>query len=72
MPYDQAAEVLQSVGQVAISGSTVWRLTQKWGQRLAELEKKEQEQANATRRETRFSAGKSVKSGAWACRWMGP
>jgi hypothetical protein len=48
VPYEQAAEILQSVGQVAISGSSAWRLTQKWGQRLVELEQKEQEQANAT------------------------
>ena len=48
VPYDQAAEILQTVGQVEISSSSAWRLTQKWGQQLAELETKEQEQANAT------------------------
>lgn len=48
VPYDQAAEILQTVGQVEISSSSAWRLTQKWGQRLGELETKEQEQANAT------------------------
>jgi hypothetical protein len=48
VPYEQAAEILQSVGQVAISASSAWRLTQKWGQRLVELEQQEQERANTT------------------------
>ena len=43
--YEQAAAVLQEVGQVVISDTSVWRLTQKWGQRLQRLEKAEQEQA---------------------------
>jgi hypothetical protein len=47
VPYEQAAEILQGIGQVAISGSSVWRLAQKWGERLVELEAKEQAQANA-------------------------
>jgi hypothetical protein len=48
VPYEQAAEILQEVGQVDISPSSVWRLSQKWGEKLEELEDKEQEQANAT------------------------
>jgi hypothetical protein len=48
VPYEQAAEILQVVGQADISGSSVWRLSQKWGGKLEELEEKEQEQANAT------------------------
>lgn len=43
--YEQAAEVLQEVGQIEISDSSVWRLSQKWGGRLKTLEAKEQEQA---------------------------
>jgi hypothetical protein len=46
--FDDVAEILQEIGQVTISPSSVWRLTQRWGKRLAELEQKEQEQANAT------------------------
>jgi len=43
--YEQAAEVLQEVGQIDISDSSVWRLSQKWGGQLKALEAKEQEQA---------------------------
>lgn len=46
--FEQAAEILQEVGQVDISASSVWRLSQKWGKKLEQLENKEQEQANAT------------------------
>jgi hypothetical protein len=48
VPFEQAAEVLQEVGQVDISPTSVWRLSQKWGGKLEALEQKEQEQANAT------------------------
>ena len=45
VPFEDAAQILQEVGQVQVSTSSVWRLTQKWGQRLKNLEKAEQEQA---------------------------
>lgn len=48
LPFADAAEVLSEVGQVSISESSVWRLTQAWGKRLVDLETKEQEAANAT------------------------
>jgi hypothetical protein len=48
VPFEDAAEILQEIGQVQISASSVWRLSQEWGSRLAKLEHKEQEQANAT------------------------
>lgn len=47
-PYEEAAGILHQVGQMNISASSVWRLSQKWGEKLEELESKEQEQANAT------------------------
>jgi hypothetical protein len=43
--YEQAAEVLYQVGQVDISDTSIWRLAQKWGERLKVLEAKEQEKA---------------------------
>jgi hypothetical protein len=43
--FEDAAMILQEIGQAEISTSSVWRLTQKWGQRLKELESAEQEQA---------------------------
>jgi hypothetical protein len=45
--FEGAAEILSEVGQIEISASSVWRLTQKWGEKLKVLEEKEQEQANA-------------------------
>jgi hypothetical protein len=44
--YEDAAEILREVGQVEISDTSVWRLTQKWGQEIQELESQEQEQAH--------------------------
>jgi hypothetical protein len=66
MPYEQAAEILQEVGQVDISDSSAWRLVQKWGGRLAALEEREQERANAT------PDGKEIVPGEVRQeRWMG-
>jgi hypothetical protein len=46
--FEQVAEFLNEVGQIDISASSTWRLTQRWGERLVALETKEAEQANAT------------------------
>jgi hypothetical protein len=46
--FEQAAEFLHEVGQVELSASSAWRLTQQWGEALVTLEAKEAEQANAT------------------------
>ena len=43
--FEDAASILQEIGQAEISTSSVWRLTQRWGQRLKELDNTEQEQA---------------------------
>lgn len=46
--FEQAAAFLNEVGQVDISPTSTWRLTQQWGEALVGLETKETEQANAT------------------------
>lgn len=46
VPFEDAALILQEIGQEEISTSSVWRLTQKWGQRLQALERQEQEQSH--------------------------
>jgi len=46
--FEQAAEFLNEVGQVDISPTSTWRLTQQWGEEMVALETKEAEQANAT------------------------
>lgn len=47
MSFEQVEEILQRVGQISVSGSTVWRQTQKWGGCLAELELEGRERAGA-------------------------
>jgi hypothetical protein len=46
VPFEAATQILQEIGQVAVSTSSVWRLTQKWGQKLQSIEKAEEEQAD--------------------------
>ncbi len=46
LSYAEASEALQELGQFEISEKSVWRLTQKWGEALKEVEGKEIEQAN--------------------------
>ena len=38
LDFEQAAEVLEQVGQMAVSDSSVWRQAQYWGERFGELE----------------------------------
>jgi len=46
LSYEEATEALQELGQVAISVKSVWRLTQRWGEVLQEVDAREDEQAN--------------------------
>jgi hypothetical protein len=46
--FEQAAQFLNEVGQVDISPSSAWRLSQTWGEALVALETEEVEQAHAT------------------------
>lgn len=48
LPYAEAAEALQEMGQIDISTNSVWRLTQRWGAALEAMEAKEDEQASRT------------------------
>lgn len=57
LPFAEAAEVLQEVGQVNISASSVWRLAQKWGERLVAVEAREQDCAYATPMQEQTSSG---------------
>ena len=47
MSYGEATEALHELGQVEISESSVWRLTQEWGEVLKQIEEREVERANA-------------------------
>lgn len=48
MTYGEVAEILEEVGQERISKSTVWRITQSWGQKIKEQEERAEIAANAT------------------------
>jgi hypothetical protein len=45
--YEQASHILSQVGQIDISGSSIWRRVQEWGDRLLEHEQQACAQANA-------------------------
>jgi hypothetical protein len=46
LSYAEATEALQELAQIEISENSVWRLTQRWGAALKQVEAKEAEQAN--------------------------
>jgi hypothetical protein len=46
LPFAEAAEALQEIGQIDISVKSVWRLTDRWGAALQAVEAKEDERAN--------------------------
>lgn len=45
--YDDAAKVMERIGKVAISDSTIWRQVKQWGERFEAQEKKQEEKANS-------------------------
>jgi hypothetical protein len=51
MSYGDATEALHELGQMEISESSVWRLTQAWGEALKQVEEKEAERANSVAEE---------------------
>jgi hypothetical protein len=46
LPFAEAAQALQEIGQIDISVKSVWRLTERWGAALKAVEAKEEERAN--------------------------
>lgn len=45
--YETAAEIMERVGKIPISASSVWRLTQRWGESFCVIEEAERVVANA-------------------------
>lgn len=45
VPYEQAAEILQTVGRVGISASSVWRRVKRWGEQIRAVERRQQVKA---------------------------
>lgn len=62
LPFEKAEEVLQRVGQIDISVSTVWRQTQKWGECFGAIEAAERAlvQALPSKRDLRHPDVQSV------------
>ena len=48
LSFAETAEALCELGQIEISTSSVWRLTERWGEVLRSIEAQEDEQANRT------------------------
>jgi hypothetical protein len=49
LSYAEATEALQELAQIEISENSVWRLAQRWGEALKQVEAKEAEQASQHR-----------------------
>ncbi len=45
VPYSRAAEILQTVGQIAISSSSIWRRVERWGSQMQAVEARQQVKA---------------------------
>jgi hypothetical protein len=45
VPYEEAAEIMQRVGQIAISKSSVWRRVKRWGKAMQAVEARQQVKA---------------------------
>ena len=58
--FGDAAEILQEIGQIRISKSSVWRLAQKWGVRFQKVEKKQTEQANTLPERGQIVEGEAI------------
>lgn len=58
MPYDRVAETLERIGQIPISATTVWRLTQEYGEEFRQWEERERKVANALPSEEEPEQGK--------------
>jgi hypothetical protein len=63
VPFEQAAEILRRVGQIAISESSVWRRMEKWGEKYKALEDAERTLANALPRSESSLAQRSEAQG---------
>jgi hypothetical protein len=61
--FEMAAEILEKVGQVDISDSSIWRRTEKWGERIREIEKSERERANALPKRWERPVGRKGEAG---------
>jgi hypothetical protein len=62
MPYEQAAEVLEKVGWIAMSGSSVWRRVEGWGKRFEAIEAGQRAKAMALPRRAEIVPGEAAEA----------
>jgi len=60
IPFGDAAEVMEELGQVSISKSSVWRLSQKWGEIFRAERENEQELESFPMHQGSISTGKRM------------
>jgi hypothetical protein len=48
LSYEEATDALQELAEIEIGTSSIWRLTQKWGEKMKEVEAQEEKTANGT------------------------
>ena len=60
--YEQAAEILNRVGQVMISDSSVWRRTDEWGERFKAVEATQRATATALPPRSEIVRGETLQS----------
>jgi hypothetical protein len=58
--YGEVAEILLEVGGERISESTVWRITQRWGQKIKDEAERTETTANATPGRDEWISGESI------------
>ena len=46
LSYEETCEALGELGQIEISANSIWRLAQRWGEALKQVEQQEDQQAN--------------------------
>ena len=45
VPYGRAAEIMQRMGQIDISASSIWRRVENWGEKMKAVEARQQVKA---------------------------
>jgi len=63
LPYGTVVEVLAEIGRIEISKSSVWRLGQRWGGRMAAILTAEESQIKAAAREWSTPGGRETNPG---------
>ena len=61
--YEEAERVLQRIGHVSMSDSTIWRRVERWGEQFKQLDQERQQQAQALPAREQVTAGAAKQNG---------